>query len=218
MANRAHWHAQLQARKSRAVLRENSKREQEMEALNTLGAQLDAIEVMTNGGIFINPVDRTALHGLLSALRKTTVSYEPSPLTRPTSAAADASSSRAGQGPAALRAANDWTQAAALEAKLSGTISYAHKWKQRRRGDQLQHETSGSTGGIRLSEKSSSTARENALRKRFIENAHWLDVHREQERQKEAERRSAATSSGGEKQQARLDAALKAARKRTQEV
>jgi hypothetical protein len=191
---------------SKHAQRETEKREQEMEALNTLGAQLDAIEVITNPGVFINPVDRTALNHLLSALRKTTVPFEASPLTRP---ASDASSSRGGgatQGLAALRASDDWSEAAALEAKLSGTISYAHKRMQRLRQHKTREEASASDGS-RVATTPGSTRRENMLKKRFIESAHWLEVHREQQQQKDL-----VQAPAGQK----LEAAQKAARRRAQ--
>lgn len=191
--NRARWYGELEARRLKAAQLEESMRNQLNEELNTLEAQLDAVALLSHGSLFINPVDRLALMKLASTLRKNDVPWAPSPLTKPAMRRGE------GQGLAALRASSDWTTAAALEAKLTATISYAHKWMRKHAGGRF---IDGGREGIasQSSHRPNMSRRNDALRRRFIENQHWHHVHAEQELQRiegEKQQKKQARGSSG---------------------
>lgn len=77
------WFDELAARERRAEAQHRRLEERELHKEDIQRAQLDALEMLRSGKVFINPIDRETLLRLVSGIRSQRLCTEPSPLAEP---------------------------------------------------------------------------------------------------------------------------------------
>ena len=156
------WLKGLQARQARVEELGQQSRDRAEDEINLFKAQMDASFLMTCGAVFINPVDKITLLGLLSNLRKSHAPLEPSPLTEPEEIILSppgspmrSPGSRGGT-PKVPRPSSSVDPHA--EAMLSRTIKFAHERRRRQEASPRRSPSPTSRGGGCASTGGSATA------------------------------------------------------------
>jgi hypothetical protein len=135
----ADWADSLSRRQHKLTLQRKRQHTQQQAEVDTLDAQLDALGVLTCGSIFINPVDRETLLGLIGEMRSLRTPLEPSPLAMPEvkllppPEPSSGRSSPAAMLPTSMRRAPGASPPGGdplLAAQLSRTITFAHRRRQ----------------------------------------------------------------------------------------